>query len=120
MKEQPGSSSVVQGVARDRFALGYSGIGYQTADVARCRWPSTRNPISSPPSRPCAYAGEYPLARFLYVYVNYQPGTELDPLRREFIRYLFSKQGQSDVIRCGYLPVGNVIATKALASVGVK
>ena len=33
MKEQPGSSTVVQGVASDKFAIGYSGIGYRTADV---------------------------------------------------------------------------------------
>src|SRR4029077_13154693 len=33
VKEQPGSSSVVQGVASDRYAIGYSGIGYKTADV---------------------------------------------------------------------------------------
>ena len=33
VKEQPGSSAVVQGVATDRFAIGYSGIGYKTADV---------------------------------------------------------------------------------------
>ena len=33
VKEQPGSSSVVQGVATDKFAIGYSGIGYSTADV---------------------------------------------------------------------------------------
>jgi len=34
VKEQPGSSSVVQGVASDKYAIGYSGIGYKTADVA--------------------------------------------------------------------------------------
>src|SRR5882762_1875469 len=33
VKEQPGSSAVVQGVASDKFAMGYSGIGYKTADV---------------------------------------------------------------------------------------
>ncbi len=33
VKEQPGSSSVVQGCATDRFGIGYSGIGYKTADV---------------------------------------------------------------------------------------
>ena len=33
VKEQPGSSSVVQGVATDKYAIGYSGIGYKTADV---------------------------------------------------------------------------------------
>src|SRR5712664_2702049 len=33
VKEQPGSASVVQGATVDRFAVGYSGIGYATAGV---------------------------------------------------------------------------------------
>ena len=40
MKEQPGSSAVVQGVASNRYAIGYSGVGYKTADVRRHGWPS--------------------------------------------------------------------------------
>jgi len=67
-----------------------------------------------------AYAGEYPLARMLLVYVNHQPGTALDPLRREFLRYVYSRQGQSDVVRSGYLPIGQELASKSLASVGIK
>ena len=34
VKEQPGSSSVINGIANDRAGIGYSGIGYATADVA--------------------------------------------------------------------------------------
>ena len=33
VKEQPGSAAVVQGVTVDRYAAGYSGIGYATAGV---------------------------------------------------------------------------------------
>src|SRR5882672_1318064 len=33
VKEQPGSASVVLAVATDRFAIGYSGIGYATSSV---------------------------------------------------------------------------------------
>ena len=33
VKEQPGSSSVVQAVASDRYGIGYSGIGYATYNV---------------------------------------------------------------------------------------
>ncbi len=33
VKEQPGSSAVVQAIASDKFAIGYSGVGYKTADV---------------------------------------------------------------------------------------
>ena len=33
VKEQPGSATVVEGVTNDRFAIGYSGMGYLTAGV---------------------------------------------------------------------------------------
>jgi phosphate transport system substrate-binding protein len=120
VKEQPGSSSVVQAVATDRYALGYSGIGYKTADVRAV-------PLAAGAGQPFveavpanAYTGEYPLSRFLYLYVNIKPNSELDPLRREFVRYVFSREGQSDVIKDGYYPVTADIARQALESIGLK
>lgn len=119
VKEQPGSSSVVQGVASDKYAMGYSGIGYKTADVQAVPLAkgTKAKAIAAIPEN--AYTGEYPLARFLYIYVNYKPQSELDPLRREFIKYIFSKQGQQDVVKDGYFPVTSRIAVKALSSVGI-
>ena len=38
-----------------------------------------------------AYSGNYPLARFLYVYVNKAPGKPLDPLVREFVKLMLSQ-----------------------------
>ena len=38
VKEQPGSSSVVQGMANDLGAIGYSGIGYKTSGSTPCHW----------------------------------------------------------------------------------
>ncbi len=38
--------------------------------------------------------GNYPLARFLYIYVNQQPGQPLDKLTGEFIKYVLSHEGR--------------------------
>ena len=118
VKAQPGSSAVVQGVASDRFAIGYSGIGYKTADVRAV--PIARGPneefVEALPEN--GYSGDYPLARFLYLYVNHKPGTRLDPLRREFVRFVFSRQGQTEVVKDGYLPVPAPVAAEDLALVG--
>ncbi len=119
VKEQPGSSSVVQGVASDKYAIGYSGIGYKTADVRAIPLAVNAKSELVPPEAARAYKGEYPLARLLYVYVNYAPNSQLDPLRREFVRYLYSKQGQLDVVKAGYLPIGEVLAVKGLKAVGL-
>jgi phosphate transport system substrate-binding protein len=119
VKEQPGSSSVVQGVASDRYAIGYSGIGYKTADVRAVPLKATTGAETVPADPEHAYTGKYPLARFLYVYVNQKPGAELDPLRREFIRFVFSKEGQAAVIKDGYFPVNAKIAGEELAKLGI-
>ena len=120
VKEQPGSSAVVQGVSSDRYGIGYSGIGYKTAGVrAVALAADTRSEhVEATPEN--AYTGEYPLARFLYVYVNYRPGSQLEPLRREFLKDMYSKAGQEIVIKDGYFPLPAMIASEALQSVGVE
>ena len=120
VKEQPGSSSVVQGVASDRYAIGYSGIGYKTADVRAVPLKETAADEPIAPTPEFAYTGKYPLARFLYIYINAKPGAEIDPLRREFIRFVYSKDGQFDVIKDGYFPVNARVAGEELAKLGLK
>ena len=119
VKEQPGTSSVVTGVASDKYAIGYGGIGYVTADVRAL--PLSKDGKAAPvePTADNAYAGKYPMSRYLYVYVNYKPGSQLDPLRREFIRFIFSQQGQETAIKDGYYPVKAQTAIDALKSVGI-
>ena len=120
VKEQPGSSSVVQGVASDKYGIGYSGIGYKTADVRVVPLATEAGEEMVPATPANAYTGEYPLARFLYLYVNYRPGSHLDPLRAEFLKYVFSHEGQSDVIKDGYFPITAAIARQALGQVGIE
>ena len=117
VKEQPGSASVVQGATVDRFAMGYSGIGYATAGVRAV-------PLAEKEGAKCyeadpenAYAGTYPLSRFLYVYVNKAPGKPLDPLTREFVKLMVSKEGQEVVIKDGYFPIPASIAKEELNKV---
>ncbi len=120
VKEQQGSSSVVQAIASDKYGMGYSGIGYMTADVRALPLAKDAKSafISATPEN--AYSGNYPMARFLYVYVNYKPGSELDPLRREFIRYVLSKQGQEEVVKDGYYPLTAKLAADALKRIDPK
>jgi len=120
VKEQPGSSTVVQAVASDKFAIGYSGIGYRTADVRAVPLASKAGEMAIPAESEFAYSGEYPLSRFLYLSVNYKPDSTLNSLRREFLRYVLSGTGQEDVKKDGYLPVTAPIARRGLESVGIE
>jgi len=117
VKEQPGSAAVVQGVTVDRYAAGYSGIGYATAGVKPV-------PLSEKDGGKCieamadnAYSGAYPMARFLFVYINKAPGKALDPLTREFVKVIVSKEGQEGVIKDGYFPIPASIAKEELSKI---
>ena len=121
VKEQPGSSSVVQGVASDKYGIGYSGIGYKTSDVRAVPLSNETgaNPEYMAAVADNAYSGDYPLARFLYLTVNYKPGSKLDDLRGEFVRFVFSRDGQEAVVKDGYLPVPATVGAEELRSVGM-
>jgi phosphate transport system substrate-binding protein len=120
VKEQPGSSAVVQGVASDKYAMGYSGIGYKTADVNAVPLAAAEGEEAIAASPENAYTGEYPLSRYLLLAVNIKPNAKLDPMRREFIKFIYSKQGQEVVVKDGYYPVTAKIAEKALKDAGVE
>jgi phosphate transport system substrate-binding protein len=119
VKEQPGSSAVVQAVASDKYAIGYSGIGYKTADVRAVPLSAKEGGkvVAAEPQH--ALDGSYPLARMLLVYINSPPNTQLDPLRAEFIKFMLSKQGQEVVIKDGYIPVPAKVAERVLKASGL-
>lgn len=119
VKEQPGSSTVVQGVASDRFAIGYSGVGYKTADVRSVPLAARAGAQAYDAVAEHAYSGDYPISRFLYIYVNANPTQAMDPLRREFIRFVYSRQGQEATVRDGYFPVPNAIAREDLTTLRI-
>ena len=117
VREQPGSSTVIQGVASDISGIGYSGIGYGTADVRAV--PLKHDGECTEATGAKAASGEYPLARFLYIYVNKNPNQALEPLRGEFIRFVYSKQGQEAVRRAGFFPLVKSIADEDLKAFGL-
>ena len=117
VNEQPGSASVVQGVTKSVNGIGYSGIGYKTSGVRAV--PLSEHGADFTDATPAnAVAGAYPLARFLYVYVNKSPNDPLPPLEREFIRMIMSKTGQEVVVKDGYIPLPARVAGKQLALIG--
>lgn len=119
VKEQPGSAAVVQGVGSDKYAIGYSGVGYKTADVrvvplgkkeGECYEANAEN----------AYSGKYPLARFLYIYFNKKPKESLPPIMAEFIKYIYTQAGQKIVIKDGFYPVSMALAKEDMKKADIK
>lgn len=117
VKEQPGSASVVQGVTEDVEGIGYSGIGYRTSGVKPLALSAKDGEPAVTPNAAHVYDGSYPLTRFLFLYVNKDPEKPLDPLVREFLRYVLSKEGQEVVAKDGYLPLPAAVVTEELGKI---
>jgi phosphate transport system substrate-binding protein len=116
VKEQPGSSAVVQGVSSDEFGLGYSGIGYITSGVRALPLAAEGTDYAEPTYANCL-DGSYPLARFLYIYINKAPGKPLSATSTEFLKFIISKQGQEIVVKDGYYPLPAELAKEVSAAI---
>ncbi len=119
INEQPGSASVVQGVTESINGIGYSGIGYITSGVRAVPLAKEAGQPFAPATADAAADGTYPLARFLYVYVNKHPNRELPPLEREFFKLVLSKPGQEVVVRDGYVPLPEAAAKRQREQLGI-
>ena len=113
VNEQPGSASVVQGVTKSLNGIGYSGIGYKTSSVKALPLSRKDGGEAIEPTPENAVSGKYPLARYLYVYVNKHPNEPLAPLEKEFILMVLSKTGQAVVVKDGYVSLPAKVAQKA-------
>ena len=119
VKEQAGSGSVIQGIAGDLTGIGYSGIGYKTSGVKALALAAEQDGEAFEPNLENAMSGEYPLFRFLLLAVNQAPNQPLPPLQREFLKYVFSRQGQEKVVQAGYYPLPADLAKEQLAALGL-
>jgi phosphate transport system substrate-binding protein len=119
LKEQPGSAEVVKMVGGDKYAIGYSGIGYLTEGVRTVPLAATPGDNCYDTSPASTYSGKYPLARYLYLYLNKAPGKALDPVILEFAKFILSRNGQTETIRSGFYPITEPLRSKALQVLGV-
>lgn len=119
VNEQPGSASVVQSVSTSLNGVGYSGIGYKTSSVRAVPLSRESGEATVAATPENAVNGSYPLARFLYVYVNKDPNEPLSPLEREFFKLVYSRQGQEVVVKDGYIPLPATVVERFGAQLGL-
>jgi phosphate transport system substrate-binding protein len=119
VKQQPGSAAVVQSVANDKFAIGYSGLGYKTDGVRTVPLAAFYGAKCYDTTAEATYSSKYPIARYLYIYLNKKPNEPLDPLRAEFIKYILSKDGQTQTEEGGYFPITNELREHDLDALGI-
>ncbi len=92
---QASNGAVVQAVSKNRYAIGYIGLGYLNTSVKAL----TVNGIMA--SAKTALSKEYPVARPLYMYTNGQPAGEA----ASFLKFVLSPAGQKLVAGEGFIPL---------------
>ncbi|TNF34408.1 MAG: phosphate ABC transporter substrate-binding protein [Gammaproteobacteria bacterium] len=119
VNEQPGSASVVQSVSTSVNAIGYSGIGYVTSGVKAVALSAGGDDyVAATPEN--AISGDYPLSRYLWVYINKAPNKPLSPLEREFVLMMLSQEGQKVVDKDGYIPLPASVVSKVKMELGIQ
>ena len=103
-------------MANDLGGIGYSGIGYKTSGVQALALAEAPGKALHEPSLENALSGAYPLARFLYIYVNKKPNEPMNKLVHEFVKFVNSKEGQEIVVKDGYYPMPAAVATETLTA----
>ena len=99
----PGTASIINAVSKDKWAIGYGGIGYSSGvknlavagnDSSECFRPTEEN----------VETGKYPLARPLFWYTLGEPTGEIKAL----VDWVLSPEGQKVVTDVGYYPLPKI------------
>lgn len=97
--DQSGSKAVVALVSRTPNAVGYSGMGYQTAEVKMLGVSPRAGQPGVAPTSANAKNGSYPITRPLLIYTAGEPAGPV----RDYLDWILSAEGQAVVRELGYV-----------------
>ena len=109
---------ILDALKKDPYGIAISNPHYANSEVKAIALASRNGAPPIPPTRDAVASGAYPLARGIYIFFNHEPGSPPDPRVREFLRYVLSAEGQSDVVREGaYLPLPETVRQEQLRNI---
>ncbi|MBN1397362.1 MAG: phosphate ABC transporter substrate-binding protein [Bacteroidetes bacterium] len=100
MQSMPGTAAVVNAVAKDEFGIGYGGAAYGKG-IREAKVKVDEKSPAYAPTEENVKSGNYPIARYLYLYVRSRPSGAI----KDYIDWILSPEGQSIVKKVGYFPV---------------
>ena len=119
METHPSNIDLVKAIANNPGAIGFAGLSYATPEVRAVPLAVAEGKDFVAIDSPEADRGAYPLVRRLQLVVKHDPKQRLRPIEREFIKYVFSTQGQEDVVKAGFQAIPARPARIALDAVGL-
>lgn len=100
-RDMHGSKDVVDLVTKTPCAIGYSGLGYRTADVKVVPVAKKAGDKAYEPSIATTLDGTYPISRPLFMYT---PGKSTAQVEK-YLKWIMSAPGQKIVEETGYIPL---------------
>jgi len=95
----PGTAAVVNAVKKDVNGIGYGGAAYAVG-VKHAKVKKDANSPAILPTKENIGNGQYPITRFLYIYLRNRPTGET----KKYIDWILSQEGQMIVTEVGYFP----------------
>lgn len=103
---------IVTDVGADPSAIGYAGFANLKPGSRFVAVSEDGGPYLSGTRAELA-AAQYPLTRFIYIFIDRKPGHAISPLQRAFLRYAISPEGQALVDTDSiYVPLPSAIASQ--------
>ncbi|MBS1904375.1 MAG: phosphate ABC transporter substrate-binding protein [Bacteroidetes bacterium] len=96
----PGTAAVVNAVKKDVNGIGYGGAGYAKG-IKECGVKMYDGGQAYKPTEENVKSGNYPITRFLYIYLRQKPTGAL----KEYITWILGSEGQAVVKNEGFFPV---------------
>jgi len=110
-----GGELIMNALAKDPYGIAYTGIPFLNSSTKALALSANGGP-AVPLTLKTVQARTYPLLRDVYYYLRKEKGKPIDPLQREFLRYILSREGQAAVqADAKYLPLTAEAAREQLA-----
>jgi phosphate transport system substrate-binding protein len=109
------SKQIASGIAADASGIGIASIAFAGGDLKVVAIVDAKGRVAQATPE-LAMTGDYPLGRYLQFYVRREPGRAVDPLAKEYMRLVFSREGQEIIAASpeGYLPLSDAQAAAEL------
>lgn len=113
------ADQITDALAADPYGIGYNRFRGERSGVRRIPVAAKDGGPYVEPTIENVQNRTYPLFNEAYFYTDVKPGTKMNPMVREFVKFVLSQEGQEEVQRDGkYLPLTADVVREQLKKLG--
>ncbi|MBB5369966.1 MULTISPECIES: PstS family phosphate ABC transporter substrate-binding protein [unclassified Janthinobacterium] len=105
-EELANTEAITGRIAQDPAGIGVAALGVRNPQLRQLAI-VTKDGVATTGTDEEVVSGRYPFGRYVYLYVRRVPGQAVDPLAKEYLRMVLSREGQAIIAAQpnGYLPL---------------